>query len=143
VDFAMKIPVNLKLAKLQEIVRINENVVGDKAQLYYQKAHDGKMILRKAMEKFMPHEYIYGAKQGFSSPDHSWFKGDSVEFMKKKLFDANAPIFEYLDYEATCALVMEHLSGQENRRLFIWALLNINEWISHFTHCADDTHVCA
>lgn len=128
VDFATKVPVHFKLSRLNEVVRINENMVGDKVQIYHQKTHDGKMILRKAMEKLVPKEYIQGVKQGFSSPDQTWFKGDSIEFVKKQLLDANASIYQYFDFDAVSHLVNEHLNGQENRRLFIWGLLNFQQW---------------
>ena len=37
VDFAMKCPVNLKLNKLSDVVRLNENDYGDKKTNYYKK----------------------------------------------------------------------------------------------------------
>ncbi len=129
VDFAMKLPVNLKLGQLQQVIRVNENATGDKQQIYFDKVHDGKMILRKALSKFMPEAFTQGAKQGFSSPDQSWFRGDSIEFVKKSLLNPTANIYRYLDYAAVENLVNQHLQGEQNRRLFIWSLLNINTWM--------------
>ncbi len=130
VDFAMQVPVRFKLGNLAQAVRINENTTGDKQQIYFEKMHDGKLILRKALEKFMPESYVKGPKQGFSSPDKSWFKGDSIEFVKAKLFNNKANIYRYFDREVVQHLVDQHLNGEQNRRLFIWSLLNINEWMS-------------
>ena len=49
------------------------------------------------MKKYIP-EYIYKAKkQGFSSPDASWFKGESIEFVKDSLLNKNAIIYNYVD----------------------------------------------
>ena len=46
-------------------------------------------------------EEIYKAvKQGFSSPDGSWFLGESIEFVRKKLLSDNANIYEFMDKEA-------------------------------------------
>lgn len=128
VDFAMKVPVNLKLGNLSEIVRINENEAGSKTAKYYEKTKDGKLVLRKALSQFMPEEYINGVKQGFSSPDQSWFKGDSIEFVKRKLFSKDNIIYKYLDDQPIYELLEEHFSGTCNRRLFIWSLLNFSEW---------------
>jgi asparagine synthase (glutamine-hydrolysing) len=36
-----------------------------------------------------------------------------------------ARIYEFLNPEAVQAFVGEHMSGQKNRRLFIWSLLNL------------------
>jgi len=43
--------------------------------------------------------------------------------------DKQAPIYEYLDYQETTGLLQEHLDGQQNRRLLIWSLLNVNQWM--------------
>lgn len=128
VDFAQKIPVNLKLNNLKNAVYFNENDVGNKSQRYFKKTNDGKLILRHAMEKYIPQDVKNATKQGFSSPDQSWFKGESIDFVKKKLLDKDANIYKYFDRKATEKLINEHLSGEENRRLFIWSLLNFEEW---------------
>ena len=49
VDFAMRVPVRLKLNNLAEVVRINENEPGDKPARYFQRTRDGKQILRDVM----------------------------------------------------------------------------------------------
>lgn len=123
VDFAQKIPAKFKLGDLQKVVKMNENEIGK-----MQKTNDGKVILRKAMSKHIPEDIHKAVKQGFSSPDQSWFKGESIEFVKAKLLNENANIYKYMDKEATFKLINEHLSGKENRRLFIWSLLNFEEW---------------
>ena len=64
VDFAMKLPVSMKLENLAEVVRINENEPG-KANKYYQKTRDGKLLMRKVMERYIPKEITEAEKQGF------------------------------------------------------------------------------
>ena len=127
VDFAMKCPVNLKLNNLGEVVRINENDAGRKSSKYFQKTNDGKKILRRMMKKYIPKEITEAQKQGFSSPDASWFKGESIEFVKRTIFDTKANIYDFLDYNSIEDLITDHLDGKENRRLLIWSLLNLEE----------------
>jgi len=110
-------------------LRINENETGDKQARYFRKTNDGKQILRDMMGKYIPETITKASKQGFSSPDASWFKGESIDFVRKRLLDKHAPIFDYLDYKATAGLVQEHLDGIQNRRLLIWSLLNVNQWM--------------
>lgn len=129
VAFAMRCPVNLKLNNLAEVVRINENDPGDKQGKYFSKTNDGKQILRDMMGKYIPDSITKAAKQGFSSPDASWFKGDSIDFVRDRLLNKRAPIYDLLDYEATTGLVQDHLNGKQNRRLLIWSLLNVNQWM--------------
>lgn len=132
VDFAMKVPVNLKLGNLKEVVRLNENEPGPKTSRYFQKTQDGKLILRKAMARHIPEVVTGREKQGFSAPDASWFKGDSIEYVRRLLCNGQARIYEYLDRTAVQRLVADHLEGRENRRLLIWSLISLEKWCRSF-----------
>ena len=132
VDFAQQIPINLKLSNLQNIVNINENDSGNKQDKYFQKTNDGKNILRKMTTNYIPQSITTLVKQGFSSPDASWFKGESIEFVKSKLYNSNAKIYKYLDKTSTQNLISEHLNGTQNRRLLIWSLINFEEWCNRY-----------
>ncbi|MBI88597.1 MAG: asparagine synthase (glutamine-hydrolyzing) [Candidatus Marinimicrobia bacterium] len=129
VDFAMKCPITLKLNNLDNVLRINENTLGPKKNIYFQKTNDGKQILRNVMARHIPDEIIKASKQGFSSPDASWFKGESIDFVKRILHNDKLKIYEIMDYNAVKRLVDQHLSGKQNRRLLIWSLLNTEEWL--------------
>lgn len=128
VEFAMGCPVSLKLNNLKTSLNIDENNTGNKKNQYFTKTNDGKQILRDMMANYIPEEVTKSIKKGFSSPDASWFKGDSIEFVKDTLMSKNATIYNYLDFDTTSKIIGKHLSGQENRRLLIWSLLNLNAW---------------
>jgi len=132
VDFVQKVPVHMKLGNLKEVAKINENDIGNKTQKYFQKTNDGKLILRKMMNKYIPKDITSGAKQGFSSPDQSWFKGESIDFVRESILSKNASIYNYMDYSSVSRLVNEHLDGKENRRLFIWSLINFEQWCKEY-----------
>lgn len=132
VDFAMRLPVGMKLRNLAEVIQINENEPGYKPAKYFQKTNDGKLLLRKVMERYIPSQITDAEKQGFSAPDASWFKGESIEYVKKVLFDKHSRIYDYMDREAVLGMVNEHLDGKQNRRLLIWSLLNVEKWIRTF-----------
>lgn len=129
VDFAMQCPVALKLNRLQEVIRLNENEAGDKYGQYFKKTNDGKQILRDMMARYIPEDITKAEKQGFSSPDASWFKGESIDFVRNRLLDNGARVYDVLDRGAVEELISQHLNGEENRRLLIWSLLNVNEWM--------------
>ena len=132
VDFAMNCPVNLKLNNLGNVIRLNENEVGRKSSKYFSKTNDGKQILRDAMSGYIPENILNASKQGFSSPDASWFKGQSMEFVSKSLLSKNAKLYELLDRASVEKLIKEHLSGSVNRRLLIWSLLNFESFLHEF-----------
>lgn len=132
VDFAMKTPVGLKLSKLQTPEILNENAYGSKADIYFQKNRDGKLILRNVMGRYIPKEISTGVKQGFSAPDASWFRGESMDYVKSIISDQNAPIYHYLDKKYVEKIFRMHISGKENKRLLIWSIINFNEWLNLF-----------
>lgn len=125
VDFAMQCPVGLKLNNLTEVLRLNENEHGNKSVRYFQKTNDGKQVLRDVMVRYIPDEITRAEKQGFSSPDASWFKGESIDFVRKKLLNPNAHLYKLLNRDVVKGLIDQHLEGYENRRLLIWSLLNV------------------
>jgi len=132
VDFAMHCPVNLKLNNLNKKIRVNENEPGNKTGKYFKKTKDGKQILREVMSKYIPQDIARAEKQGFSGPDASWFRGESIEYVKSKLMMKDAAIYELLDRKSVQALIEEHLMGFQNRRLLIWSLLSVENFLSTF-----------
>ena len=109
VNFAMKVPVSLKINNLSEVKDMNENDL----RKQFIKNSDGKAILRKAMEKYLPKEVTQRDKQGFSAPDNSWFKGDSIDYVKDTLINNNAKIYNYLDKDEVQKIISEHLKGEK------------------------------
>ena len=132
VDFALKCPVKLKLNNLTELINVNENDPGGKKNKYFKKSNDGKQILRNVMKNYVPESVTTGEKQGFSSPDSSWFKGESIDFVKNRLTNKNSRIYEYMEYNAVKNLLSDHLNGRNNRRLLIWSLLNFDEFLNKY-----------
>lgn len=133
VDFASKCPVRFKLNNLTEVMKINENETGDKQTKYFQKTNDGKQILRDVMGRYIPSDIVKAEKQGFSAPDSSWFKGESIDFVKRSLCsDINNNLHSLFDKKVLNSLIEDHLSGNQNRRLFIWSLLNFQKVLQGF-----------
>jgi asparagine synthase (glutamine-hydrolysing) len=132
VDFAQQLPVGLKLRDLDEVVRLNENEPGDKTQKYFQRTRDGKLILRNVMERYVPDTFTKQVKQGFSGPDANWFRGDSMDYVRRELLDPDAAIYEFLDPAGVRPLVEDHLEGRENRRLLLWSLMSFEHWCRTF-----------
>jgi len=132
VNFAMSLPLSCKLGRIDDVLRMNENEPRQKRDLYFEKTNDGKLLLRQAMRKYVPQSVVSAAKQGFSGPDASWFKGESMNLVRRLLMEGDAMIYDYLDPKPLRALIAEHLSGQANRRLLIWSLLNLEYWCQIF-----------
>lgn len=131
VDFAMQVPIRMKLRNLDKVVRLNENEPGPKTTKYFQKTKDGKLILRKVLARYVPQAITHAEKQGFSAPDAHWFKGESIEYVRNTIFH-KARIYDFFDRETVHSMVNEHLRGVRNRRLFIWSLLSFEWWLRKY-----------
>ena len=134
VDFVQRTPVRLKLRDLDRLIELNENEPAPKTERYYEQTQDGKLLLRSVMSRYVSHEVTEQAKQGFSGPDASWFRGDSLDYVRRVLFRDDAAIYEFLRPETVQALVEDHLQGRENRRLLLWSLLSLEQWFRIFLH---------
>ncbi len=126
VDFSMKIPSSMKVVSSQE--EINENDLLEKSM---KRHRHGKHILKKVLSGYLGEEITH-KKQGFSSPDASWFKGESIDFLKKTLEKTALVHTKTFKKETLHAYVDEHLKGTHNHRLFIWSFLNLDGIVKRF-----------
>ena len=131
VDFAMKVPVKHKLGNLEkEIQKIDENIENKKK--VYRQFDDGKNVLRKAMEDFIPEEIIKRKKQGFSAPDESWYRGENADYVKELLLSENTASTKYINRDYIIKIVDEHINKGVNHRLLIWSFMNFEWWCRIF-----------
>ena len=131
VDFAMTIPTRHKLASLGQSTAVDENETG-KLPRYYERNGDGKVVLRNAMQRLAPKKIADLKKQGFSGPDASWFRGESLDYVRSLLLDRDARIYDYLEFEFVADKLHQHCAGQRNNRLLIWSFLSLEWWMRRF-----------
>jgi asparagine synthase (glutamine-hydrolysing) len=124
-DLAWRIPPTMKL-RARSVARQPGDGHIDSA--------DGKLILRQAMEQYLPREFLYQKKQGFSPPDENWYRGPSLDYIKGILSDRRTRQRPWFDQTFIDRCVSEHVTGRRNHRLLIWSLLSF-EWIKR--HYAD------
>jgi asparagine synthase (glutamine-hydrolysing) len=91
-DFAMRLPVRFKLGRLSEVVRLLQHHGGrggdgdmltpnTRLEEYVRNPRDGKLLLRQAMSRFLPQDITSAGKQGFSAPDATWFRRESLDYV--------------------------------------------------------------
>ena len=131
VDFAMKTPVKHKLGNLEkELKKLDENL--EKKKNIYKQYDDGKNVLRKAMEDFIPKSITERNKQGFSAPDESWYRGENAEYVKELLLGNELACSDYIDSSYICKIVNEHIDKGINHLLLIWSFMNFEFWCKIF-----------
>jgi asparagine synthase (glutamine-hydrolysing) len=131
VEFAWRLPASMKLKSLGASKAIDENQPG-KRRLYELETNDGKLVFRRAMERLIPRAVTERAKQGFSAPDASWFRGESIDYINRLLRDPKALMYEFLAPAYVAHILDEHCSGAVNHRLLIWSFLSFEWWCRRF-----------
>ncbi len=131
VEFAMRLPVRHKLADLEQMLRIDEDAVKKKL-LAVDSFSGGKSCLRRAMSQIVPAEVMGRSKQGFSSPEASWYRGENAEYVRQMLGPRDLACADFIDVGFISKTLDEHMSGKTNHRLLIWSLLCFEQWCRTF-----------
>lgn len=124
VDFAQSLPAHFKVAGFDSFESV--------ANLGASRTSEGKKVYRAAMRPLMPAEIVDREKQGFSAPDASWFKGESLDYVRRLIGTPKAKIYDCLDYAAIRPMLDDHFEGRVNHRLMVWSLLNLEEAFGAF-----------
>ena len=103
------------------------NLIKQKSQF-----SNGKKIMRKTLGSYLTPRVSEYIKQGFSAPDASWFKGESIDYVKTILFDPKLNLCRILNAEKLEGIIQEHFEGRKNHRLLIWSFLNLENAFKRF-----------
>jgi len=90
---------------------------------YKLKGQEGKYILKKALEPYLPNDILYRPKMGFGVPLAKWFRGPLKERLRASIVEGglvDSGLFEprYLEQ-----LVNQHQSGRRDHSTILWALM--------------------
>lgn len=132
VDFALKCPLKYKLKNLKNFVSIDENEFRNKQNIFFSKTNNGKKILRQSLSSHVPKSIAFGKKQGFSSPDSTWFKKQSLDFLNNTILNKSSKMYDYLDFKEVKKHVDLHVNSKKNKRLLIWSILNFNNFLNNY-----------
>jgi len=131
VDFAMRVPIRHKLGDLDRMLSIDEDAVRKKL-LAQEQFDSGKTVLRRAMAELLPAEIMERRKQGFSSPEASWYRGENADYVRDLLLRSELAMSDFVDPDFVRRKVEEHMSGAANNRLLIWSFLSFEWWCRIF-----------
>ena len=109
VEFSLQIPTHLKM-----------------------KGITTKYILKKVMEKYLPHDVIYRSKSGFGAPVRKWIIEDMDQIIQNYLSKTNIEKRNIFDFEQVQKLINDNKAGSIDASYIIWALLSIESWMQQF-----------
>jgi len=92
-----------------------------------------KYILKKVMEKYLPHDVIYRPKSGFGAPVRDWITKDMDATIQNYLSEKNMANRGLFDFDAIQKLIKDNKSGKVDASYTVWSLLAIESWMQQFT----------
>ena len=87
------------------------------------RGQEGKYLLKKAMEPYLPSEVLYRPKMGFAVPLARWFRGPLRQRVRDALLGEQLAATGYFERRYLEHLVEGHESGQRDYSAPMWALL--------------------
>lgn len=87
-----------------------------------------KVLFRKAVRPWLPKEHFGRAKQGFSIPLASWFRGPLRPMLLDLVDNPTWRQSPWLNHDAVKNLVKEHVAGKHNHENRLWAIICFREW---------------
>lgn len=85
-----------------------------------------KYLLKKVMDKKLPHKILHRKKQGFNSPVSLWFKNE----LKQEIFDHLGILSDsgLFDGKKLLNFFNDHVGGKKDNGLKLWSLYNFALW---------------
>ena len=84
---------------------------------------EGKYLLKKAMEPFLPRDIMYRPKMGFAVPLARWFRGPLKQRVRDSLLDGRIAESGWFNPQAIRQIVEQHESGRRDHSTPLWTLL--------------------
>jgi len=92
----------------------------------------GKMILRRILDRHVPRTLIDRPKQGFSIPIDRWLSGDLAEWADALLSTDRLLRANILDPAPVRRLWLEHVNGKACHGQMLWTVLMLQMWTEYW-----------
>lgn len=101
-----------------------------------------KWVLKKAMERYLPHDLIYRGKTGFGAPLRKWVQSDLHEVIEYLLGPSHLESRGIFDVQYVQQLLDENANGRSDHSYLIYALLTLELWMQTFLdHPAEEVRL--
>ncbi|WP_417621670.1 XrtA/PEP-CTERM system amidotransferase [Parasphingorhabdus sp.] len=103
-EFAAKLPTHLRVHKGQ-----------------------GKYLLKKSMEQYLPNDILYRPKMGFVTPISQWFRGPLADQARDITAGGALARTGWFDSKSLRKLSEDHIAGRSDNSRLLWQLLMLDK----------------
>jgi asparagine synthase (glutamine-hydrolysing) len=89
-------------------------------------------VLKKAAEKWLPHDVIYRRKRGLSVPIANWINHGLRSEVDRLLAPARLRDQGIVNEPYVTRLLDEHRQGRANHAKALWAVIMLEYWIENW-----------
>ncbi len=88
---------------------------------------EGKWLLKKTMQRYLPDEILYRPKQGFVTPVSQWFRGPLAEAARGIGGASGLARLGWFDGKRVNALAEDHIAGRSDHGRLLWQLFMLDK----------------
>jgi asparagine synthase (glutamine-hydrolysing) len=92
----------------------------------------GKVLHKRALERWLPRSVVHRRKKGFENPVTDWLRTTLKSKVDELLFSGDSASRRYFDALELRQLVSDHESGREDRMFHIYLLVSFELWHRRF-----------
>ena len=108
-EFASKVPLHLK-----------------------SKNRQGKYLLRKVLDRYVPRELVERPKMGFDIPIADWLRGPLRDWAESLLDERRLVNDGFFHSKQIRVRWEEHLAGKRNWQFHLWDILMFQAWLDEY-----------
>ena len=90
---------------------------------------EGKYLLKKAMEPYLPHDVLYRKKMGFSVPLAEWFRGPLAATIREAVLGERLAATGLFNSAYLRELLDYHQSGRRDYSVALWTVLMFDAFL--------------
>jgi asparagine synthase (glutamine-hydrolysing) len=95
------------------------------------RGREGKVLLKKAMEPYLPREIMYRPKMGFAVPLAQWFRGPLRQRVRDAVLGPELAETGFFNEKYLRHLVDAHQSGARDYGASLWSLLMFQAFLAN------------